>query len=40
VSDRTPRDTLAVLLVRTMLLIVARWFVLRARGERETCDFL
>ena len=34
VSDRTPRDTLAVLLGRTMLLIVARWFMLGAR-ERE-----
>jgi hypothetical protein len=33
-SDRTPRDTLAVLLDRTVLLIVARWFVLGAR-ERD-----
>jgi hypothetical protein len=32
VSGRTPRDTLAVLLGRTMLLIVAQWFVL---GEEE-----
>jgi hypothetical protein len=30
VSDRTPRDTLAVLLGRTVLLIVAQWFVLGA----------
>jgi hypothetical protein len=39
-SDHTPRDTLAVLLGRTVLLIVARWFVLGAR-ERETifCRF-
>jgi hypothetical protein len=34
VSDRTLRDTLAVLLDRTVLLIIARWFVLGAR-ERE-----
>jgi hypothetical protein len=33
-SDRTPKDTLTVLLGRTVLLIVARWFVLGAR-ERE-----
>jgi hypothetical protein len=33
------RDTLAVLLGRTVLLIVARWFVQGAR-ERERCDFL
>jgi hypothetical protein len=39
VSDRTPRDTLAVLLGRTVLLIVAQWLVLGAR-ERETCDLL
>jgi hypothetical protein len=39
VSDRAPRDTLAVLLGRTVLLIVARWFMLGAR-KRETCDFL
>jgi hypothetical protein len=39
VSDRTPRVTLAVLLGRTVLLTVARWFVLRAR-EREIGDFL
>jgi hypothetical protein len=39
VSDRTPRNTLAVLLGRTMLLIVAQWFVLGARG-RETGNFL
>ena len=38
-SDRTPRDTLAVLLGRTMLLTVARCFVLGAR-ERERDDFL
>jgi hypothetical protein len=30
VSDRTPGDTLVVLLGRTVLLIVARWFVLGA----------
>jgi hypothetical protein len=30
VSDCTPRDTLAVLLGRTILLIVARWFMLGA----------
>jgi hypothetical protein len=30
VSDRTPRVTLAVLLGRTMLLIVAQWFMLGA----------
>jgi hypothetical protein len=41
VSDRTPGDTLVVLLGRTVLLIVARWFVLGAReSKRETCDFL
>jgi hypothetical protein len=35
-SDRTLGDTLAVLLGRTVLLIVARWFMLRARDrERE-----
>jgi hypothetical protein len=34
VSDRTPRDTIAVLLGRTVLLIVAQWFVPRAR-ERD-----
>jgi hypothetical protein len=39
VSDRTPRDTLAVLLGRTVLLIVAQWFVLGAQ-ERKTGDFL
>jgi hypothetical protein len=40
-SDRTPGDTLMVLLGRTMLLIVARCFVLEAReSKRETCDFL
>jgi hypothetical protein len=40
-SDRTPRDALAVLLGRTVLLIVARWFVLGARErERERCVFL
>jgi hypothetical protein len=33
-SDRTPSDTLTVLLGRTVLFIVARWFVLGAR-ERE-----
>jgi hypothetical protein len=33
-SDRTPRVTLVVLLGRTVLLIVAQWFVLEAR-ERE-----
>jgi hypothetical protein len=33
-SDRTPRVTLAVLLGRTVLLIVTQWFVLDAR-ERE-----
>jgi hypothetical protein len=38
-SDRTPRDTLAVLLGRTVLLTVARWFVLGAR-ERERDAFL
>jgi hypothetical protein len=41
VSDRTPGDTLVVLLGRTVLLIVARWFVLEAReSKRETNDFL
>jgi hypothetical protein len=30
VSDRTPGDTLAVLLGRTVLSLVARWFVLRS----------
>jgi hypothetical protein len=30
VSDRTPRVTLVVLLGRTVLLIVAQWFVLGA----------
>jgi hypothetical protein len=36
VSDRTPRDTLVVLLGRTVFLIVARWFVPGAREkERE-----
>jgi hypothetical protein len=30
VSNRTPGDTLIVLLGRTVLLIVARWFVLGA----------
>jgi hypothetical protein len=38
VSDRTPGDTRMVLLGRTVLLIVARWFVLGARErvrERE-----
>jgi hypothetical protein len=40
-SDRTPKDTLVVLLGRTVLLIVARWFVLGAReSKRETGDFL
>jgi hypothetical protein len=39
VWDHTPRVTLAVLLGRTMLLIVAQWFVLGAR-ERETGHFL
>jgi hypothetical protein len=34
VSNHTPGDTLMVLLGRTVLLIVARWFVLGAR-ERE-----
>jgi hypothetical protein len=34
VSDHTPRDTLTVLLGKTVLLIVAQWFVLRAR-ERD-----
>jgi hypothetical protein len=34
-SDRTPRVTLAVLLGRTMLLIVTQWFVLDTR-ERQT----
>jgi hypothetical protein len=34
VSDRTPRVTLAVLFGRTVLLIVAQWFVLGAR-ERD-----
>jgi hypothetical protein len=37
VSDRTPRVTLAVLLGRTVLLIVAQRFMLGAR-ERETSD--
>jgi hypothetical protein len=36
-SNRTPRDTLAVLLGRTVLLTVARWFVL---GARERDNFL
>jgi hypothetical protein len=43
VSDRTPRDTVVVLLGRTVLLIVARWFVPGAREskrEREIGDFL
>jgi hypothetical protein len=36
VSDRTPRVTLAVLLGRTVLLIVTQWFVLGAReGDRQ-----
>jgi hypothetical protein len=39
VSDRTPRVTLAVLLGRTVLLIVAQWFMMGAR-ERGTDDFL
>jgi hypothetical protein len=39
VSDRTPRVILEVLLGRTVLLIVAQWFVLGAR-ERKTSDFL
>jgi hypothetical protein len=34
VSDRTLGDTLVVLLGRTALLIIARWFVIGAR-ERE-----
>jgi hypothetical protein len=34
VSDRTPGGTLVVLLGRTVLLIIARWFVLGAR-ERD-----
>jgi hypothetical protein len=38
-SDRTPRVTLAVLLGRTVLLIVTQWFVLGAR-ERERENFL
>jgi hypothetical protein len=33
-SDRTPRVTLAVLLGRTVLLIVTQWFMLDAR-ERD-----
>jgi hypothetical protein len=39
VSDHTPRDTFEVLLGRTVLLIVAQWFVLGAQ-ERKTGDFL
>jgi hypothetical protein len=42
VPDRTPRVTLAVLLGRTVLLIVTQWFVLDARKrERQTifCRF-
>jgi hypothetical protein len=36
VSDCTPGDTLVVLLGRTVLLIVARWFVLGAlESKRE-----
>jgi hypothetical protein len=35
VSDRTPKDTLVVLLGRTVLLIVARWFVLGARERKR-----
>jgi hypothetical protein len=35
VSDRTPGDTLAVLLGRAVLLIVARWFILGARERDE-----
>jgi hypothetical protein len=36
VSDRTPGGTLVVLLGRTVLLIVARWFVPEAQeGDRE-----
>jgi hypothetical protein len=34
VSNRTPGDTLVVLLGRTVLLVVARWFVPGAQ-ERE-----
>jgi hypothetical protein len=37
--DRTPRVTLAVLLGRTVLLIVIQWFVLDAR-KGETNNFL
>jgi hypothetical protein len=37
--DRTPRVTLAVLLGRTVLLIVTQWFVLNAQ-KRETDNFL
>jgi hypothetical protein len=43
VSDRTPGGTLVVLLDRTVLLIVARWFVTEARErereKRESGDF-
>jgi hypothetical protein len=39
VSDRTPGGTVVVLLGRTVLLIVAQWFVLEAQ-ERESDDFL
>jgi hypothetical protein len=41
VSNRTPGDTLVVLLGRTVLLIVAQWFVIGARErDTETGDFL
>jgi hypothetical protein len=41
VSDRTLEDTLVVLLGKTVLLIVARWFMPRARErDRERSDFL
>jgi hypothetical protein len=41
VSDRTPGGTIVVLLGRTVLLIVARWFVPEERErERESGDFL
>jgi hypothetical protein len=39
VSDHTPKDSLMVLLDRTMSMIVTRWFVPEAR-ERESDDFL
>jgi hypothetical protein len=39
VSDRTPGGTLVVLLGRTVLLIVARWFVTEARDRESRAIF-